>query len=423
MELTAEQRSALDDVLSWYVIADSPLTLGGYAGTGKTTLLGWLQRALDDLLVRHANIVFCSYTGKAVSVLRKKLPRGAQTMTLHRLLYLPRSILACRHSDEPITRWISELESDGGYCETHFAELGNGDEVGDKCESKRSVDFSPNPRPLEGVDLVVVDEASMVSEKIWHDLTIHHVPVLAVGDHGQLPPIKSDFNLMLKPDIRLEKILRQAEGNPIIRMATMARLDGKIPLGDYGQNCIKVPPFKRMTMVPKLHPEKGDLALCAMNRTRVDLNDQLRHQLLGVARGADPREGDIVICLRNNFEAGVFNGIRGRILSYDLPDATDPYSVFRTASAMAEIEILDDDYAYRGEIAAQQFREQKPLQDIPRSLGLWDYGYAMTVHKAQGSQADRVLVIEERLPQTNHARWLYTAVTRAARSLCVVGPK
>lgn len=414
MILTAEQRSALDDILSWIVVADSPLTLGGYAGTGKTTLLGHLESAVNDLYHRRMNVVFCSYTGKAVSVLRRKLPPGSNCMTLHRLLYKPRQIEVCIDSEELV--FVDPLSDDDlKRCKTHIGRE-------QECDYLRKVDFTPNPFPLDGIDFVVVDEASMVSDKIWSDLTRHGVPVLAVGDHGQLPPIKSDFNLMAKPDIRLETILRQAADNPIIKMATMARMDGKIPVGDYGKNCVKFPPYKRMAAVGKLHPEKGDLALCAMNRTRVDLNDFLRKQMLGIARGEQPQPGDIVICLRNNYEAGVFNGIRGRVVSYTPPDDTDPYAVFRTPSAMAEIDILDDDYAYRGEISVAQFREQKPLSQTPRSLGLWDYGYAMTVHKAQGSEADRVLVIEEQLPHTEHNRWLYTAVTRAARSLCVVGP-
>lgn len=412
MELTTEQQGAMDDIVSWYREGGyRPLTLGGYAGTGKTTLLGKLKESLPG-----SRIVYCSYTGKAVSVMRGKLPKGSETSTLHRLLYRPRKVEVCAESDEPIHLALFDDDDIGGKCDEHAKR--------DKpCEKKNKLDWSPNPFPLEGIDLVVVDEASMVSESIWHDLTKHGVPVLAVGDHGQLPPIKSDFNLMADPQLKLEKILRQAEGNPIIKMATMARLDGRIPISDFGQNCLKVPPFKRSSVIPKLRPQNGDLALCAMNRTRVDLNDQLRNQLLGVPRGAMPQDGDIVICLRNNYEAGVFNGMRGRMRQYTPPSSDDPYAIFRTPSAVADIDLLDEDYSYRGEIAAEQFRQQKPLTDVPRSLGLWDFGYAMTVHKAQGSQAERVLIIEERLPQTDHRRWLYTAVTRASRALCVVGPR
>src|SRR6185437_5355519 len=91
----------------------------------------------------------------------------------------------------------------------------------------------------------------------------------------------------------------------------------------------------------------------------------------------------------------------------------------------AVIELYGEEYGFEGEIAVEQFGELKTQSFLPRRLGLWDFGYAMTVHKSQGSQADRVLVIEERFPNDDdafHARLLYTAVTRAARSLCVVGP-
>src|SRR5271170_373695 len=215
--LTTEQQSKMDDILCWYVVADGPLTLGGYAGTGKTTLLGHLQQSLDAAsgFGRKPRVVFASYTGKAVSVLRKKLPPGSEAMTLHRLLYRPRQIEVCAYTSEPVER---KYDSNGQLvtlCETHCDET-------ESCEVKKKVDFTPSAFPLEGIDLVVVDEASMVTEKIWADLTSHGVPILAVGDHGQLPPIRSDFDLMRKPDIRLEKILRQAADNPIIKMATMA---------------------------------------------------------------------------------------------------------------------------------------------------------------------------------------------------------
>jgi exodeoxyribonuclease-5 len=401
--LTAEQSGVMDAIRTWFLDGGETLTLGGYAGVGKTTILGKLQRLLPEA----KRIVFCSYTGKAVSVLKSKLPPGTEISTLHRLLYKPRQQPYCIDSEEPA---FTRLGTEGKWCQLHEAN-------DDACECVLRLDWSPNPYPLDGIDLVVVDEASMVDEKIWTDLTRHGVPVLAVGDHGQLPPIRGSFNLMGAPQLRLEKVLRQAEGSPIIKMSILARTTGKIPIGDYGQNCLKVAPYKRSQMVKKLKPKNGDIAICAMNRTRVDLNDALRTQ----PRGAAPVVGDIVICLRNSYENGVFNGQRGRITEFTNPE-DDGYEVFRSPRYFAGIQMLDDDYEYRGFISSEQFREQKTQSQTLRSLGLWDYGYAMTCHKAQGSQADRVLVVEEVMREGEHARWLYTAVTRAARSLCIVGP-
>lgn len=436
IELTGEQAEAADAIRQWYrgasvdgydrshLLKAATLTLGGYAGTGKTTMLGELPRILQLPLSR---IVFTSFTGKAVSVMRGKLPRGATCSTLHRLLYRPRQKMVCIESGEDAAEFrLEDVETGnfirpygemGFYCFPHHpADRRNADRK--PCEVRKALDWSPVMNPLEDFELVVVDEASMLSEKLWADLIKWGIPVLAVGDHGQLPPVKSEFNLMANPQIRLEKILRQAEESPIIRMATLARTTGRIPLGEYGPACVKLPPFKRASALRRLHPEKGDLALCSFNRTRNWLNTDLRKRLVAPPDGR-PVVGDLVICLRNSYEAGVFNGMRGRITELG------PVIELERPQRFAAIQLLDDDYEFEGEISTEQFGLPKTDNSIPRRLGLWDFGYAMTVHKSQGSQADRVLVIEERFPNDDdafHARLLYTAVTRAARSLCVVGP-
>ncbi|HEV2175252.1 MAG TPA: AAA family ATPase [Nitrospira sp.] len=416
VELTGQQAKAADEVAAWYVDAHGyggSKTLGGYAGTGKTTMLGELPRILPP----RTRIVYASFTGKAVSVLRSKLPRGSEVSTLHRLLYHPRQKMICIESGEDVLLL-------NGRCETHYdrtwqEELGHEFNEHRPCEVRRALDWSPVVDPLEDIDLVVVDEASMVSEKIWADLTKWGVPVLAVGDHGQLPPVKSEFNLMANPQIRLETVLRQAAGSPIIKMATLARTTGRIPIADYGPGCVKLPPYKQAQALTHLRPERGDLVLCSFNRTRNLLNTRLRKRVVDPPDG-DPVVGDIVICLRNSYEAGVFNGMRGRITA--LGPVAD---WFEHPQRFAAVQLLDEDYEFEGEVATEQFNQPKTLNEIKRSATLWDYGYAMTVHKSQGSQADRVLVIEERFPRDDdefHARLLYTAVTRAVRSLCVVGP-
>lgn len=417
IELTGEQAEAADTIREWFRDArwsGATLTLGGYAGTGKTTLLGKLHRVLPV----GTAIVFASFTGKAVSVLRRKLPKGSEVSTLHKLLYMPRQKRVCIDSGEEALEF-----GDVGnwFCYPHHPGTKKENAERDPCEIKMVLDWLQLENPLQGIDLVVVDEASMVSEKLWHDLTKWGVPVLAVGDHGQLPPVKSEFNLMADPQIKLETIMRQAEGSPIIRMATLARTQGRIPIGEYGPGCVKFPPFRREAAMNHLKPENGDLAICSFNRTRNVLNNKLRRRVVNPSSD-EPVIGDLVICLRNNYESGVFNGMRGRIQDLG-PVVGEGY--LEHPQRFAVVSLLDEDYDFAGEIAVEQFGQPKTMNDIRRSLGLWDYGYAMTVHKSQGSQADRVLVVEERFPTDDdafHARLLYTAVTRAARSLCVVGP-
>lgn len=95
----------------------------------------------------------------------------------------------------------------------------------------------------------------------------------------------------------------------------------------------------------------------------------------------------------------------------------------------AEIQMDDEVDTYNGYIAVSQFGAPSGLnftQDRSLTMNgdLFDFGYALTVHKAQGSQAERVILFEERFRQMDDdmwRRWLYTGVTRAQRELWVVG--
>jgi exodeoxyribonuclease-5 len=279
------------------------------------------------------------------------------------------------------------------------------------CTAVRKLDWLQNLNPLDGIDLVIVDEASMVSDKIWKDLTKYGVPVLAVGDHGQLPPVKSEFNLMRDPEIKLETIVRQLAGSPIIKMSMLAREQGHIPFGEYGPGVVKVP-HTQLGRV-ELDPDSEDqMLIVGYNKTRNAINEQLRRQC---NRSGEPQKGDVVICLRNDYERGVFNGMRGRVQEFDSANPMAPW---------AEIEVFGEDFIYEGLVSLDQFGQPKTGTEVNRRLGLWDYGYALTAHKAQGSEAQSVVVIEERMPSATdeyHARWLYTAITRARTELTLVG--
>src|SRR5690606_24251481 len=181
-DLSPDQMEVYEKLLRWALDPDHEsqyLTLGGYAGTGKSTLVALLARRLTET----TRVAFCAYTGKAANVVQRKLAEAGVTPafcgTLHSLRY--------------------SAEVDG--------------------KTGRLVGFWPKD-DLDA-DLVVVDEASMVGETIWSDLLQTGKKVLAVGDHGQLEPVEGEMISLVKdPVLRLEKIHRQAEGNPIIRFAS-----------------------------------------------------------------------------------------------------------------------------------------------------------------------------------------------------------
>jgi exodeoxyribonuclease-5 len=387
--LSQDQAAALRRIGAWYRAKSSPyLTLGGYAGTGKTTLIAYLRQALrefDD----GASVAFCAYTGKAARVLSEKLReqrvmlKGDSVSTIHSLIY------TTEEGSGEVPRWVRK----------------------DKLERS----------------LIVVDEASMVDQAIWEDLLSFGVPILAVGDHGQLPPVGSSFNLMAEPMVRLERIFRQEADSPIIEVATLARETGVVSCREFGSGVRKLDreqPETGLMVQELLESWRPDLLiLCGYNATRVKLNAAIRG--MRDVEGAEPQSGDRVVCLRNNRGKHIFNGMLGQIVRVVPALGEDGARWYE-----AEIELEGEDYTYSGYIWREQFGAQVTAKDVPVAPDgergdLWDFGYALTVHKAQGSQAPRVLVFEERFARSSEEdwrRWLYTAVTRAEVELTIVGP-
>lgn len=373
LELTLDQRSAVEASVEFFKSKKALLTLGGYAGTGKTTCIAEAVKVFGS---KRPAIAFCTFTGRASSVLRAKLETaevleiGDYCGTIHGLIYKP--VI----KNGRIVKW------------------------------KKADDVEQ--------DLIVVDEASMVNEIIYRDLASYGVPILAVGDHGQLPPIEGKFNLMENPEIRLETIHRQASGNPIIKLSMMARTGEPIPLGRHGDFVVKIPASGAIDRVTDV---SGVLFLCGYNSTRVRLNATIRRRC-GVS-GPDPLKGEKIICLKNNHDAGIYNGVTGRLDRIE-KDGEHWWKIGAT---------MDDGAEFEGRAFRRQFGEQKTIREWEgldrKEIGdLFDWGYAMTVHKSQGSEADRVMLFEERLPNSTDEewrRWLYTGITRARERLLIVG--
>lgn len=384
MDLSNDQKTALKSLLNWYGSkAGQYITLGGYAGTGKTTLIAILRQKLKTV-DKKIKVAFVSYTGKAARVLKNKLEEQKVVDesdfvgTIHSLIYSP-----IVNDKKEITGW----------------------------KKKEVVEQ----------DLIIIDEASMVSEPIWQDLLSFNRLVIAVGDHGQLPPIEGRFNLMERPLLKLTEIHRQARDNPIIQLSIWAREKGIIPAGVYGKGVKKF--NKRDSWVAQEVEEElknyqqDTMVLCGYNRTRVELNKFIRSNL--GFETSEPRNGDKVICLRNNHSLGIFNGMTGIISVID--SKNDDWWE-------AEIE-MDDGVYYSGLVAKDQFGKTEGInftQKRGRYLkgDLFDFGYALTVHKAQGSQARKVILFEERFSKMSDdewKRWLYTGITRAEEELCIIG--
>lgn len=376
--LSADQQSAHDVVLNWATFPEpQTMTLGGLAGTGKTTTIAAIVTSLRARGRRR--IAFCCFTGKASLVLRRKL-EAADVLhddycgTIHGLIYEPR-----KENGKLVWRRVGRLDA----------------------------------------DLIVLDEASMVDEVIYKDLCSYKIPILAVGDHGQLPPVSGALNLMSSPAIRLEKIHRQAEGNPIVQMSLRAREGKAILSGKYGA-VEKVCRQQLAVTVDRYASwfDDAGMVLCGTNNTRSALNHILRARR-GFT-GTVPQPGERVLCLRNQREQDLFNGLTGVLKSIEVKDSHDDRPPIY---AHAEVDI-DGGGTWEGTLRLDQFGAPKTIMAFEKEVALFDWGYAMTVHKAQGSESPVVVVIEEcnwMETEDLRRRWRYTAFTRAAERLLIVG--
>ncbi len=381
--LSKQQKNVINSIIDWSnTVSKQYITLGGYAGTGKTTILGHISEILHKRN-KNLKIAFCSYTGKASRVLERKLKENDSIYTsdyigtIHRLIYRP------------------VVDNKGNI-----------------------IDWERIPNSEFRYTLIIIDEASMVTSDIWEDLLSYDVPILAVGDHGQLPPVNSEFNLMENPQLKLEEIYRQESSNPIIAISEMARKDGYIPFGQYGEDIAKLDKSDSNTgeilMDIFSSFDNNTMILCGYNKSRIDLNNKIRSLKFDSPL---PQIGDRVICLKNNRDSNIYNGMTGSIL-YITKEKLKGFAYYES-----EIFLDYEDNPFQGMISIDQFNSPTLNDHRIQDMNYFDFGYALTVHKAQGSQAKKVVVFEERFPRTDDetfSRWLYTAVTRAEEKLYII---
>jgi exodeoxyribonuclease V len=364
-----QQDEALRSIRRWFRQRDKQVfLLFGYAGTGKTTLARALR---EDVQTIH----YATFTGKAAHVLHQ---RGCGPVsTIHKLIY-------DTHFDEVTGRFVHELKDEDALCD---------------------------------IDLIVIDEASMVDERLATQLLSFGRMLLIIGDPAQLPPVSDYYGngyfMSGKPDVMLTEIHRQAADNPILFLADHIRRNGALPhVGYTAGEALCVTNDEGDVL-------DHDILLVGLNDTRHSRNRSLRRQL-GFTRTMQnshilPKAGETLVCLRNDY-------------------ATEPEPVLNGALFKVEAVMLDDDDKLpivELELSSRfngESRVRVPTicftdgdTTFHRGLQVFDFGYALTVHKSQGSEWNSVMVINEsRYFRDQARRWLYTAVTRARKRLTIV---
>jgi exodeoxyribonuclease-5 len=359
---TPHQNAALAAVSEW-LKAGTPqvFRLFGYAGTGKTTLARHVAADVDG------KVLFAAFTGKAALVMRSKGCFGATT--IHSLIY------RTRDSGEEIPSF--DLWEDA---------------------------------PASKAKLIVIDECSMVDAELGKDLLSFGVPLLVLGDPAQLPPIQSGgFFTDAEPDAMLTEVHRQAQDDPIVRLSMDVRAGKSIVPGIYGETQV----VRRADLDPQRVLD-ADQILVGRNNTRRAYNKRMRERR-GFAEPL-PSSGDKLVCLRNNRKKGLFNGslwtVRERAISRSkiitLRLAPDGEAGRKPVKVSVRPE------CFLGAIEELEWPMRKRYDEF-------DYGYVLTVHKAQGSQWDDVVLFDESFAfPDSRDRWLYTGVTRAAKRLTLV---
>lgn len=390
MELTLRQQQGLKVAVARYQNREKYTCISGYAGSGKSTLVKFIVQSLPGV-DPEKDVVYATFTGKAAQVLLKKGNKNVST--LHKLLY----------------------------------------------ESLPRPDGSWYRKPVERIPykIVVIDEVSMVPDSMIQQLFKYSCYVIALGDPFQLPPVtKDDANTLLdKPHVFLNEIMRQAQESEIIRVSMDIREGKDLSLLDGKE--VKVFDKSQFTTDMMLW---ADQVLVGTNATRINLNNTMR-DLLG--RSGGPQEGDKVICLKNEWDiiADNYDPLVNGTIGY----LKNPYSTFVSVPRFLgghRFDVLQSNFVTDGGATFTDLNMDKKMIMTGEKCCDWKtayaigrnqahkyklpkeftYGYAITCHKSQGSQWDKVLIVEEKFPfdKTEHARWLYTAVTRAVDKAVII---
>lgn len=409
MMWSPQQDNALMAVRDWLNNSDKQVFhLFGYAGTGKTTLAKHLAEGVNG------TVLFAAFTGKAAYVLQSKGCAGAST--IHSLIYHSREKgeSQLRELEKQLQDLLDDLHKEGmpkEEIENHVRVKDLKHMIDQERDSVKQPFFVLNlESEVRNAKLVIIDECSMVDARMGADLLSFGTKVLVLGDPAQLPPVGGAgyFTENVKPDVMLEEIHRQAEESPIIRMATQVRMEKPLAIGDYGNDC-------HVISNEKIDPDRAlsfDQILVGRNKTRFATNKRVRS-----LRGYDdpyPVVGDRIVCLRNDHDAGLLNGALFSVNSVGgVMDNKVILDIVPEGSPFAQ-SVMAHEHYFLGKGEELPWFERKDAQEF-------DYGYALTVHKAQGSQWDDVLLFDESFSfRKDRWRWLYTGITRAAETLTVV---
>ncbi|MBU2703900.1 exodeoxyribonuclease-5 [Sporomusaceae bacterium BoRhaA] len=398
MTLNRMQQVGFERAKKWWIDGNEQIfKIAGYAGTGKTFLSATIATELAD-----NNIAFCAYTGKAALVMQQ---RGMPATTIHQLIYNTEVKQIPYRDDDGRLKYKRKLVT----------------ELKEKLE----------PKP----QIILVDESSMVDTKILRDLLSFDIPIIAVGDPFQLPPVNGDeSDLLTDPDVTLEEIMRQDEGSAIAYLAEKIRKSKPLREDESYPGCIwQMPKEIIRDEYQKDMFKWADQIIAGRNSTVNKVNQQAR-QHLGF-EGDLPVVGDKLICKKNAWDTVLFDGKLPTALVNGLIGYcthTEEREKIETVPWRKE-PIIGIEHLLNLRPVFEDKAEFKELKYNPASLWeskqargnmkgiIFQFAYCITCHASQGSEWDNILLYDDSWHDNKdpmfQARWRYTGITRAAKRL------
>jgi len=441
MKLSEEQEEAVLYAMDWYKhgrVSHPVFRIFGYAGTGKTTVLNQLTRRLG---LHPDEIMYMSYSGKAASVMTSK---GCSATTIHRALYR-----FVRDNTDQMNALMEERDS---INEKLDGETEHREALNRRLAIVEREMASPSSRPQpeftflgtaavsSSIRLLVVDECSMVPNSMYNDLASLCLPILFVGDAAQLPAIEKAPSRVLEtivPYVQLTQVHRQAGDSSILDFATRARNGDTHFTPEDREDFVSIYDKRGRTVEEVCNDVDVNLlyfdqVICWRNDTRRIINWYMKQQagVLGTFPVGNRSEKLISVGNIDLGDASVSNGsmievehdveregeirARGREGPIDHPvtlKTVDGRDVYAEGLGLWKLPFEEWDW----EPTQQAYNER----NVKRRCIQAEWGWAITVNKAQGSEWEKVLIIDE-YRGSDRPRWLYTAITRASKQLVMI---
>ncbi|MFI0428900.1 ATP-dependent RecD-like DNA helicase [Mariniflexile sp. HMF6888] len=440
--------------LSEFIFSKAPNTLyvlKGYAGTGKTTIVGTI---VNNLWKAKKSSVLMAPTGRAAKVISNY--SGKEAFTIHKKIYFPKK------------------EKGGG------------------------VSFVLQPNKHKNT-IFIVDEASMIPDtpgdsKLFENGSLlddlmqyvysgHQCKLLLIGDTAQLPPVKLDLSPALNENtlalnynkevtkMELDEVVRQEQDSGILANATVLRealsngVDDafKFDLAGYKDIVRLIDGHDIMDAINDAYSSLGneETAIIVRSNKRANLyNQQIRNRIL--FNESELSSGDYLMVVKNNYFWIKPTTEAGFIANGDIIEVLEIFSITELYGFhFAEVKVRMVDYpkmppfetvllldTIESETPSLSYEDsnrlyQEVMKDFENETSNYrkflkvkaskhfnalqvKFSYAITCHKSQGGQWHTVFVEQPYLPNgidKEYLRWLYTAVTRAKEKLYLIGFK